>query len=779
MPLPQVPPELKPIAPFLQRAEEMRSKDPVISFWSVANLVSWGCGGLILRSTRCEYYAVKKGLTLKLSGSEPRSFLFQLMDSLEATKKALRDHEAITNDDVGHLYVENFADKIFVIADEEDRRGVTSRSTAKKFLAAGQFFDLLSVFEGVKRTQGPKTSEKRTYAKWRATEISKAFRDNRTPPPPPSLAPGATSPLPGASNLIDPDASQILTMPSVSSLPAREAPSGSSSTSPPSGATYSRSPTSPSPTTAPTSITITSPGPASGTASPGGSGSGTPHRRRASDVSTSTPTRLAAGLSPGWSTRVQVTPDPSTNGARPLESSPAKESRLRRGLSELSSRAAHGLNEEDGSTDPGTEDDDSGAGSGGVNGGSSRLFNASEKGHEANGESWSNGAGWDARQASLAVQAPESRQQSFAQRSADASVPLNPPVIAPVPQVLGQPPPSPTSTGSPYGNGLPSYIPAPVQPVQPESAPSSQSSSRHTSPKSAEPPIPQTPGKQASPISSYSTPGRASPPSAPPPSVATSVSSHTSGTPTGSPVPTSDSPATTPTSGPTITVSEQPTALVLPPRRVHFSGSTVGGLSSVASSEASSSPPSSPGHTPTELSPSHMQLQITGPPPNTSPTHSRRYEPTPRVPAAILPPPDSSLDSILPPLSTALVRPQSYQISRAATAPGVAYPTASAPPYPEPTYIPPPPHVHHHHHHSSSGSQSLVHVPQTSYSYVPATPRVANASPPLPLTISGQATQRAQKHAKFAISALDYDDLETARKELLSALAIVNGRASM
>ncbi|KAG9094276.1 hypothetical protein FRC06_010979 [Ceratobasidium sp. 370] len=758
MPLAQVPPELKPIAPFLQRAEEMRSKDPVISFW-------------------CEYYAVKKGLTLKLSGSESRAFLFQLMDSLEATKKVLRDHEAITNDDVGHLYVENFADKIFVIADEEDRRGATSRSTAKKFLAAGQFFDLLSVFEGVKRTQGPKTSEKRTYAKWRATEISKAFRDNRTPPPPPSLASGTTSPLPGTSNPTDPNASQTLTASSVSSLPPHEAPSGSSSTPPPSSATYSRSPTSPSPTMATTSITITSPGLASGTASPGGSGSGTPHRRRASDVSTSTPTRLAAGLSPTWSTRVQVTPDP-TNGARPRGSSPAEEKRLRRGLSNLSSRAAHGLNEEDSSTDPGTEDDDSTAGSGGTNGGS-RRFNAPENGHEANGENWSNGAGWDVRQASLAVQAPESRQQSFAQRPADAGVPLNLPAIVPVPQMLGQPPVSPTSTGSPYANGPPSFIPAPVQPVQPGSAPSSQSSSRHTSPKSAEPPIPQTPGKQTSPTSSYSTPGRVSPPGAPPPSVATSVSSHTGDTPTGSPAPTLDSPATTPTSGPTLTVSEQPTALVLPPRRVHFSGSTVGGLSSVASSEASSSPPSSPGHTPTELSPTHMQLQITGPPPSTSLTHSRRYEPTPRAPAAILPPPDLSPDSILPPLSTALVRPQSYQISRAATGPSVAYPTASAPPYPEPTYVSPPPHVHHHHHHSSSGSQSLVHVPQASYSYVPATPRVANASPPLPLTISGQATQRAQKHAKFAISALDYDDLETARKELLSALAIVNGRASM
>jgi hypothetical protein len=102
------------------------------------------------------------------------------MDSLETTKKELREHEAITNDDVGHLYVENFADRvsdrarvrtivltkpqIFVMADEEDRKGATSRSTAKKFLAAGQFLDLLSVFDGAKQSQGPKTSEKRTYA---------------------------------------------------------------------------------------------------------------------------------------------------------------------------------------------------------------------------------------------------------------------------------------------------------------------------------------------------------------------------------------------------------------------------------------------------------------------------------------------------------------------------------------------------------------------------------------------------------------------------------------
>lgn len=35
---------------------------------------------------------------------------------------------------------------------------------------------------------------------------------------------------------------------------------------------------------------------------------------------------------------------------------------------------------------------------------------------------------------------------------------------------------------------------------------------------------------------------------------------------------------------------------------------------------------------------------------------------------------------------------------------------------------------------------------------------------------------KAQKHARFAISALDYEDVEQSRKELRTALAILGGR---
>jgi vacuolar protein sorting-associated protein VTA1 len=43
--------------------------------------------------------------------------------------------------------VENFALRIFASADDEDRRGIATVKTAKKFVAAATFFDVLNVFE--------------------------------------------------------------------------------------------------------------------------------------------------------------------------------------------------------------------------------------------------------------------------------------------------------------------------------------------------------------------------------------------------------------------------------------------------------------------------------------------------------------------------------------------------------------------------------------------------------------------------------------------------------
>lgn len=65
-----------------------------------------------------------------------------------------------------------------------------------------------------------------------------------------------------------------------------------------------------------------------------------------------------------------------------------------------------------------------------------------------------------------------------------------------------------------------------------------------------------------------------------------------------------------------------------------------------------------------------------------------------------------------------------------------------------------------------------------------APPPSANPQPPptappaYPETLDPKSLERCQKHARWAISALDYEDLETARKELRLALDLVEGRSS-
>lgn len=52
----------------------------------------------------------------------------------------------------------------------------------------------------------------------------------------------------------------------------------------------------------------------------------------------------------------------------------------------------------------------------------------------------------------------------------------------------------------------------------------------------------------------------------------------------------------------------------------------------------------------------------------------------------------------------------------------------------------------------------------------------APAEPEYPSSLDSKSIEKCQKHARWAISALDYEDLETARKELRQALALLEGR---
>ncbi|OZJ05876.1 hypothetical protein BZG36_00956 [Bifiguratus adelaidae] len=153
-----LPTELKYMGPFLMRAQELKSRDPVMSYY-------------------CTYYAVQQGITKGPKNPSTNAYLGALMDSLEEQKEGLRDNETMTNDVVAAAHIENFALKIFLNADNEDRAGQATKKTAKTFLAASTFLELLRIFGDVE----PEIEDKIKYSKWKAAEIMKAIKEGRKP----------------------------------------------------------------------------------------------------------------------------------------------------------------------------------------------------------------------------------------------------------------------------------------------------------------------------------------------------------------------------------------------------------------------------------------------------------------------------------------------------------------------------------------------------------------------------------------------------------------------
>ncbi|CAO3626921.1 unnamed protein product [Cunninghamella echinulata] len=199
-----IPEELKYLAPYVQRGQELAAREPIVSYFA-------------------QYYAVKLAI------------------SKGPKKKTLGvDNEVITNDLVGYAHVENFALKVFLSADNEDRSGNASKKTAKTFLASSVFLELLKVFGEV----DAEVEGKIKYAKWKAADIMKAIREGRTPIP---GAPGENenieqqTELPDLSTTADVD-SEGITATSATTLQSQPPPSISDFPSPPANFTEPFSP---------------------------------------------------------------------------------------------------------------------------------------------------------------------------------------------------------------------------------------------------------------------------------------------------------------------------------------------------------------------------------------------------------------------------------------------------------------------------------------------------------------------------------------------------------
>ncbi|XP_078505113.1 vacuolar protein sorting-associated protein VTA1 homolog [Lissotriton helveticus] len=157
-PAPPLPPQFKSLQHHLRTAQEHEKRDPVVAYY-------------------CRLYAMQTGMKIDSKSPECRKFLSKLMDQLESLKKQLGDSESITNEVVGSAHVENYALKMFLYADNEDRAGRFHKNMVKSFYTSSLLLDTLAVF-------GALTEENlhyRKYARWKATYIHNCLKKGETP----------------------------------------------------------------------------------------------------------------------------------------------------------------------------------------------------------------------------------------------------------------------------------------------------------------------------------------------------------------------------------------------------------------------------------------------------------------------------------------------------------------------------------------------------------------------------------------------------------------------
>ncbi|KAJ2939626.1 hypothetical protein O0L34_g14344 [Tuta absoluta] len=167
--LPEVPATLKSIQHYLKTAAEHDARDPVVSYW-------------------CRLHALQCGLKSTNKTPEETKFLMALMDWLEECKKLNKDNEAILNEVAAQAHLENYALKLFLYADKQDREQNYGKNVVKAFYTAGMIYDVLTTF-------GELTEEaiqNRKYAKWKAAYIHNCLKNGETPVPGPLTEEGET-----------------------------------------------------------------------------------------------------------------------------------------------------------------------------------------------------------------------------------------------------------------------------------------------------------------------------------------------------------------------------------------------------------------------------------------------------------------------------------------------------------------------------------------------------------------------------------------------------------
>jgi len=153
-----IPQNFKQLQHYLKTAIEHDKRDPVVAYY-------------------CRLYAMQKGMEIDRKSPDGRQFLAGLMNGLEESKNKHKDLEAIQNEIVGQAHLENYALKLFLYADNEDRAGRFGKNVVKSFYTAGMLMDVLSTFGELSED----IEKNRKYAKWKAAYIHNCLKNGETP----------------------------------------------------------------------------------------------------------------------------------------------------------------------------------------------------------------------------------------------------------------------------------------------------------------------------------------------------------------------------------------------------------------------------------------------------------------------------------------------------------------------------------------------------------------------------------------------------------------------
>uniref|UniRef100_UPI00358FC33F vacuolar protein sorting-associated protein VTA1 homolog n=1 Tax=Myxine glutinosa TaxID=7769 RepID=UPI00358FC33F len=156
------PQTLRSLAHHVRTAAELDNRDPVTAYY-------------------CRLFVMQTAMKIDSRSPESRKFLGGLMDSLEKAKKDLADREEVRDEVVGQCHVENYALRVFIYADNEDRAGRATRAVVRAFYTASLLFDVISLFGQLP----DELMEKQRYARWKATYIHTCLKNGETPIPGP------------------------------------------------------------------------------------------------------------------------------------------------------------------------------------------------------------------------------------------------------------------------------------------------------------------------------------------------------------------------------------------------------------------------------------------------------------------------------------------------------------------------------------------------------------------------------------------------------------------